>query len=115
MSIDLLQTIDIIEIMENNLEAKRPPMAMRNKLDISYKIEDQGIVVFEIRPIFRRPNEWQECDVAKTTYVKSQNIWKLFWKRADLKWHSYTPQPKINTLHEFLEILEEDKMSCFWG
>ena len=46
MSIDLLQTIDIIEIMENNLEAKRPPMAMRNKLDISYKIEDQSIVVF---------------------------------------------------------------------
>lgn len=52
MSIDLLQTVDIIEIMENYIENTRPPEEMRPQLDISYKIEGQSIIIFEIRPIF---------------------------------------------------------------
>ncbi|MGH8716972.1 MAG: DUF3024 domain-containing protein [Burkholderiales bacterium] len=29
--------------------------------------------------------------VAKATYVKAQDVWKVFWQRADLKWHRYDP------------------------
>ena len=48
MAIDTLQTLDIIEVMENFLARKRPPEHIRPKLDIDYKIEEQSIIIFEI-------------------------------------------------------------------
>ncbi len=35
--------------------------------------------------------------------------------RADLKWHRYEPVPEVNSLDEFLKIIEEDAYSCFYG
>ena len=53
--------------------------------------------------------------VAKATYVKSRGIWKIYWQRADLKWHRYDPGPEVKTLEEFLEVLEKDEYACFYG
>ena len=84
MAIDILQTLDVIEAMENFIARKRPPEHIRPKLDIGYKIEDQSIIVFEIRPKFEKPEEKRETPMAKTTFVKTKNHWKIFWMRADL-------------------------------
>ena len=115
MAIEIFQTLDIIEVMENFIERKRPPENMRHQLDLSYKIEDQSVIVFEIRPQFRSPDKKIEVNIGKATFVKSKNIWKIFWMRADMKWHSYDPQPTVKNLKEFLIILEEDRFGCFWG
>lgn len=56
-----------------------------------------------------------ECNIAKSTFVKKENIWKIFWFMSDMKWHSYKPNPKVNHLKEFVKIIEEDKQGCFWG
>ena len=45
MAIDILQTVDIIEIMENYLEDARPPEEIRKQLDIGYRIEDQSVLL----------------------------------------------------------------------
>ncbi|MDZ4795798.1 MAG: hypothetical protein SGI83_16075 [Bacteroidota bacterium] len=39
MSLDLLNIVDIIEVMENYVAKIRPPENIREKLDITYKIE----------------------------------------------------------------------------
>ena len=39
MAIDILQTLDVIEAMENFIARKRPPENIRDKLDLSFKIE----------------------------------------------------------------------------
>ena len=115
MAIDILKTVDIIEIMENYLEEVRPPEEMRNQLDIGYKIEDQSVVLVEIRPIWNNPSEIREYSYAKASFIKSKNVWRIFWMRASLKWQSYEPMPEVVTLQEFLEIVDEDKMGCFKG
>ncbi len=115
MSIDLLQTVDIIEIMENYIEKIRPPEDMRQQLDISYKIEGQSIIIFEIRQRCDNPTEFMECCVAKTTFIKTQKVWKIFWMRANLKWHSLEPHPEVKTLHEFVQIVDANEFGCFWG
>lgn len=56
-----------------------------------------------------------ESPVAKASYVKTQGIWKIFWQRADLKWHRYEPTPAVETLEEFLAVVEKDEYACFWG
>jgi hypothetical protein len=115
MTLDILKMADAINILENYIDKKRPPLEMRNKLDLSYKIEGQSIVIFEIRPMWNNPEKTIESPIAKTTFIKSKNYWKLFWLRADLKWHSYQPTPIVKTLPKILEIVEEDKFGCFWG
>jgi hypothetical protein len=67
MPIDSLQTLDIIEAMENFLVKKRPHVHIRPKLDIGYKIEDQSIYIFEILPKWDNPEVIQEHNIAKTT------------------------------------------------
>ena len=69
----------------------------------------------EIRAMWNNPNEKIEESVAKARYVKSSDIWKIYWQRADLKWHSYEPDPEVKTLEEFLKVVERDEYCCFYG
>ena len=115
MAIDTLQTLEVIEAMENFISRIRPPESIRPKLDIGYKIEGQSIYVVEIRPQWNKPEVILEHPIAKTTFVKAKNHWKVFWMRADLNWHSYTPQPIVKTIIEFTKLVEEDNHHCFWG
>lgn len=115
MAIDIFQTLNVIETMENFIERERPPENIRHELDLSYKIEEQSVIVFEIRPNWRNKAEKMESMIAKATFVKSNNKWKIFWQRADLKWHSYAPMPLVPTLSHFVKIIKEDRHGCFWG
>jgi Protein of unknown function (DUF3024) len=115
MALEFENEIEIIEVMEGYLINSRPTEEIRNMVDINYKIENQSIIVFEIRPVFNKPNEKMESYIAKTTFLKKENIWKIFWFMSDMKWHVYKPKPKVNNLKEFVKIIEEDKNSCFWG
>jgi hypothetical protein len=56
-----------------------------------------------------------ETPIAKTTWVKTKQVWKIFWMRADLIWYSYTPVPEVKNLSEFTRIVDEDKYHCFRG
>lgn len=56
-----------------------------------------------------------ESPVAKATYVKAQKIWKVYWQRADLKWHRYDPDPEVKKIEEFLVVVEKDEFGCFYG
>lgn len=115
MAIETLQTLEVIEVMENFLSRKRPPEEIRNRLDIGYKIEGQSIILFEIRPQWNKPEIIHEHPFAKTTFVKAKSNWKVFWMRADSKWHSYMPQPTVKRLSEFTTLVEEDQHHCFFG
>lgn len=115
MSLNILNSVDIIETMENYISRVRPEPEIRHQLDISYEIEDQSVILNEIRPRLLDPSKIGKFGYAKATFVKNKNIWKVFWKRADLKWHSYPPQPTVNQLSDFLNLVDEDKHYCFKG
>jgi Protein of unknown function (DUF3024) len=53
--------------------------------------------------------------VAKSTFVKAKNHWKVFWQRANLKWYQYDPMPTVKNLRDFVKLVEEDQLGCFWG
>lgn len=105
----------LVRKMELYLDKKRPPEEIRDKLDFTFKINGQEITIYEIRPHFKDKNIKIETPVAKTKYVKSKKIWKVYWMRGDLKWYLYDPDKEVSSLDEFLEIVDEDKYGCFWG
>jgi hypothetical protein len=115
MAFDGLNTVDIIETMENYIDKIRPPKEIREKLDVNYKIENQSIILCEIRPVWRDKSQYQMHDYAKATFIKKNNHWKIYWLRATLKWNSYEPKKTVKKLSDFLKIVDEDKYGCFKG
>ena len=101
--------------VEAFVEEHRPPEKVRSQVDLSYRIVGQSVLIFELRPAFRNPESIIEEMVAKTTYVRKAKTWRVYWQRADLKWHRYEPDPEVRSLDEFLALVEEDAYACFWG
>lgn len=65
--------------------------------------------------MWNNPKKKMEGAFAKATYVKTKKVWKVFWMRADLKWHSYPPKPTVKHIEEFLDEVENDPHACFFG
>jgi hypothetical protein len=115
MSLDISQSLDIIETMENYIARVRPPVDIRPKLDLCYELEGQSVILTEIRPLWTNPKEFRSHGYAKATFVKSSNVWKIYWLRATGKWRLYAPDPQVKNLSEFLDIVDEDRCHCFRG
>ena len=97
------------------VERLRPPPHIRPKLDFGFRVTGQSIELFEIRPQWNKPEIRHEIAFSKATFVRAQGVWKIYWKRADLKWHGYEPVPDVSTVQEFLAVVKEDEYSCFFG
>jgi hypothetical protein len=115
MTFSEIETEKIEDAMAAFIEKRRPPIPVRSKLDYGYRISGQSVELFEIRPRFDKPEMILEHDFAKATYVRAQKVWKVFWMRADLKWHRYEPAFEVSNIEKFLEIVGQDKYGCFFG
>ena len=101
--------------LANFMARHRPPPHIRPKLDLGYRISGHSVELFEVRPQWNNPKQTMEHPVAKTTFVRTQNLWRVFWMRRDLKWHGYEPNSEVATLHAFLEVVGRDEYGCFFG
>jgi hypothetical protein len=110
-----LDTKRIENAMATFLAKRRPPPHIRPELDIGYRLNGQSIEIFEIRPQWDNPAITREHPLAKATYVRTQNLWKVFWKRSDLKWHGYEPAATVKSIDEFLAVVDADQYCCFFG
>jgi hypothetical protein len=100
--------------MNDFIIKRRPPEKVRNQVDLAYKIEKQSIIIFEIRKMFQR-EEMVDIPIAKATYVIEGKKWKIYWQKADLKWHLYEPNNEVTNIKSFIQIVDEDEFGCFWG
>ncbi len=114
MALDALKAADTINALEIFLDRRRPPEEMRDNLDLAYRIEGQSIFIYTIREHWMIEGEKIESSIAKTTWVHSQQVWKIYWLRGNLKWYPYDP-PTVKTIQEFLNIVHQDPHGCFWG
>ena len=103
------------KLVSQYVKNRRPPPHIRNELDLDFRINGHSVEIFEVRPVWREPGVKIESPVAKATYVKTQKIWKIYWQRADLKWHRYEPDPAVKKIEDFLAVVERDEYGCFYG
>ena len=97
------------------IEKRRPPVHLRQQVDLSYEIDTQSIIIFELRERWDDPTQKTKSYIAKATVVKTTKTWKIYWFRSDGKWYSYEPNPEVTKLKSFIKELEEDNSHCFWG
>lgn len=105
--------------IERDIEAfmakRRPLPHQRSQLDLSHRVVGQSVELFEIRPRWNAPQDLIEQSIAKTTFVKTQRLWKVYWMRADLRWHIYQPLPNVRSFEAFLREVHQDPYHCFFG
>ncbi len=103
------------KLLSAYIQGTRPPPHLRERVDVAYRLEGQTVDIFEIRPTFRDESVKREAPVAKARFVATQGLWKIFWMRADLKWHSYEPDMHVKSIEDFIRVVEKDEHGCFWG
>lgn len=102
-------------VVQAYVEKRRPPPDIRPELDIGFRITDQSIELFELRPRWQDPSRQLENPIAKASYVRTQDTWKVFWMRSDLKWHAYPISPEVHSVEAFLALVARDEGGHFWG
>ena len=116
MALAEIELARVRKAMDVFMQRRRPPAHIRSKLDLGFRITGQSVEIFEVRPAWRGlPDEKHESPVAKATYVRARGIWRVFWQRRDLKWHSYNPKPEVKSVEEFASLVSEDAPACFFG
>jgi hypothetical protein len=115
MALTAQQITDIGAAMAGFLAKRRPPEELRDKVDLAWRIDGQSVVIYLIRALWRDESQKIEEPVAKATYNRKAKRWKVYWMRADMKWHSYPPHPEAVFFDEFLAVVDEDENCCFWG
>ncbi|QII37859.1 DUF3024 domain-containing protein [Rouxiella badensis] len=95
------------------VESIRPPVHIRDGLDIVFTIDDQSIEIGQKRPVWRgEPGEFSVLASVKITYVRTRSEWELYWMRASERWKLYQT---VDTLTEALEMVRIDEHCCFFG
>jgi len=94
---------------------RRPPLHLRNQVREGQRFTDQAIELFIVRPAFERPGEHTEESIAKVQHVRTRQVWRIFWKRADGRWHGYKPCAEAPSLADALRVIDQDANGCFFG
>nr|WP_309546016.1 DUF3024 domain-containing protein [Providencia rettgeri] len=95
------------------MEKRRPAEHLRDELDLSYNIEDDSVVIFEVRRLTWSNGQAQE-PIAKITHNKSKSSWSLFWMDKDSNWHNYD-EKMLGSFSDAIKLVEDDVQGCFFG
>ena len=107
--------IQRVKKVVGGLCSEKTPHSLKNELRFEYEIENQNVIIYEVRPAWDNPSEFTRMPMAKLTYVKSENIWKLYWPRASGKWEIYEPKKSSKDLGELVTEINKDTHGCFFG
>ncbi len=97
------------------VQKHRPLPELRDQVDLAFRIKDQSVIIYEIREVWDQPGRKTEPLIAKASRDKSSGVWKIYWQRADMRWHRYEPTPETASIEEFLAVVDKDEYHCFWG
>jgi hypothetical protein len=94
---------------------RRPPPHVRDQLDYRADIRGSTITIVSVRPRFDDPSSKIDHPIARVRWIGTKKEWRMYWMRADLKWHAYEPASAIRSISDALEEVHRDPYGCFFG
>lgn len=94
---------------------KHSPAHLKDKLRLEYAVKGHDVVIVERRPQWDNESEWTETPVAKLKFIRSANKWRLYWMRADMKWHEYQGLSSSHRLDDLVQEIDADPLAGFFG
>ena len=108
--------LEEIKIAADKYLGKRNEMIGEHidQVKCEYRVEGQSVIIYEKRKQFMGDG-YINIDVAKATYRKASDDWKLFWMRRDMKWHCYELAMFHKDIESVFRFVDEDQSGAFWG
>lgn len=94
---------------------KCSPVELKDKLRLVYVGKGHEVIIAERRPRWDNQTEWTESTVAKLKFIRSAGKWRLYWMRADMKWHEYPGLSSSRRLDDLVQEIDADPLACFFG
>jgi hypothetical protein len=111
-----IEEVAEIDVVVGEWCLNKVPPELKNQIDHDYEIDGQSVTIFEVRPRWRgKPGEFTRRPFAKFRYVKTTELWNIYWMRQSGKWHAYAPADAACNLDEALHIIDSDSYGCFFG
>lgn len=115
MALSPSQLTECLRAVGAFIEKRRPAPEVRPKLDYRAHVRGSTVDIVSVRPAWNNPKAKREDPIARMRWIAKQQVWRLYWMRADLKWHSYPNMPETTTLAEALAEVDADPLCCFFG
>ena len=115
MSLPPAQLQECLSAVGAFLEQRRPPPEIRDKIDFRADITGPEVVIVEVRPRYDDKTRKIDHPVVRAKWIASRKTWRVYWRRADGKWHSYRPLPEARTLGAVMAEVHHDPHCCFFG
>ena len=93
--------------------ARRTDPAIRDQLEIVFRLEGNYAYIAERRPDWRDASIVRDEDVAKFRFVVKQRAWTLYWRDRNLVWHLWPDCEPTADVAELLPIVDSEPI--FYG
>ena len=113
MSLDISKSIEVIETLENYFAKKRPKPPNKIQLDFSYEIQDQSVILYEIRRTLEDPDNFYKIPYGKATFISEDNHWNVYFAQPDNQWRLFGPRPFVKEFKDFLKTFDATDLSEF--
>ncbi len=91
------------------------PAGLRDKLELDFRFEGNGVTLFERRARRLVPGEWREQPVAAFRYVKGTAHWFLYWHDEESgSWQRADGPNGTADFEALLAELDRDANGRFW-
>ena len=107
-----IKNTEIYKLVKERLEKEfEVPERVRDQLWNEVEYDQSGIVLYERRPHFQKPEVVTKSPIFKLKYHSADKTWSVFWMRADLKWYKLAEYKKIDSAIKYINEHKE----YFWG
>ncbi|HDU8609743.1 TPA: DUF3024 domain-containing protein [Morganella morganii] len=113
MAFNDTEVVQIKQCMNYFMEKRRPPKHIRDEHDLQYRIEDDSVIIFEVRQLSWSTGRAEEM-LAKITNNRNSNSWSLFWSTDNNEWRHYDGR-MIGSFSDAIKIIDEDEEHRFFG
>ncbi|VEB72398.1 Protein of uncharacterised function (DUF3024) [Providencia rustigianii] len=111
MALNDIEVAQIKRCMNFFMEKRRPAPFIRDEIDLIYEIQDQSVIIKEIRHVMGRTIE---SPIAKITFNRTRNGWKLFAMNQKGEWEKLF-NDLIPTFSDAIRVVEDEDLDCFFG
>ena len=93
--------------------AQRTDPAIRDRIEIVYRLEGNCAYIAERRPDWMNPSTVRDHDVAKFRFVVKARALTLYWLDSNLAWHRFPDCPPARDIGDLLPVVEAEPI--FYG
>ena len=81
----------------------------------TYAFETNALLLLEQRPSFMKAGDWTSKPIARFRYSEARNVWSVYWRDANDKWHRVSNVVSEKNIRTLLDVVVKDPVGVFWS